>query len=80
MTNFKKRRLIDEPLPEERIRVARAAYFGLCEYFDRKVGQLLDKRTELTRDMHLLTAWGQTVQPLHEDTLPVEDVEDVVRC
>ena len=46
VTNFKKRRLIDEPLPEERIRVARAAYFGLCEYFDRKVGQLLDKLDE----------------------------------
>ena len=43
VTNFKKRRLIDEPLPAERIRVARAAYFGLCEYFDRKVGQLLDQ-------------------------------------
>ena len=42
VTNFKKHRGIAEPLPEERIRVARAAYFGLCEYFDRKVGQLLD--------------------------------------
>ena len=46
MTNFKKRRFIDEPLPKERIRVARAAYLGLCEYFDRKVGQLLDKLDE----------------------------------
>ncbi len=46
VTNFKKRRLIDEPLPKERIRVARAAYFGLCEYFDRKVGQLLDQLDE----------------------------------
>ena len=46
MTRFKKHRGIDEPLPAERIRVARAAYFGLCEYFDRKVGQLLDKLDE----------------------------------
>ena len=46
VTHFKKRRLIDEPLPKERIRVARAAYLGLCEYFDSKVGQLLDKLDE----------------------------------
>lgn len=31
-----------EPLPEERVRVARAAYFGLCEQFDCCVGQVLD--------------------------------------
>jgi choline-sulfatase len=46
VSQFKKRRNIHEPLPEERIRVARAAYFGLCEYFDRKVGQLLDTLDE----------------------------------
>ena len=34
VTHFKKNRLLTDPLPEERIRVARAAYFGLCEYFD----------------------------------------------
>jgi len=39
--NFKKRRKIDVPLPAERIRVARAAYYGLCEYFDTQVGRLL---------------------------------------
>ena len=44
--NFKKRRGLDQPLPLERIKVARAAYFGLCEYFDRKVGQILDKLDE----------------------------------
>ena len=38
------------------------------------------RSAELTRDAQVLTAWGQAVQPLHEDTLPVEDVEDVVRC
>ena len=46
VTHFKKRRKIHEPLPEERIKVARAAYFGLCEYFDQKVGQILDKLDE----------------------------------
>ena len=44
--NFKKRRGLDRPLPLERIKVARAAYFGLCEYFDRKVGQIMDKLDE----------------------------------
>jgi choline-sulfatase len=39
--DFKKNRKIDVPLPPERIRVARAAYLGLCEYFDRQVGRLL---------------------------------------
>jgi choline-sulfatase len=39
---YRKSRRIDEPLPEERTRIARAAYFALCEYTDRLVGQLLD--------------------------------------
>ena len=42
--------------------------------------QVAQRSAELTRDAQVLTAWGQTVQPLHEDTLPVADVEDVVRC
>ena len=32
------------------------------------------------RDAEVLEAWGRAVQPVHEDTLAVEDVEDVVRC
>jgi len=43
---FKEMRGIAEPLPEERIRVARAAYYGLCEYFDRQVGRVLDTLAE----------------------------------
>lgn len=35
------RRLTDPPLPEERIRVARAAYYGLCEHIDSLIGQVL---------------------------------------
>ena len=46
VTRFKEHRGIDEPLPEERIRVARAAYFGLCEYFDRQVGRVLEALEE----------------------------------
>ncbi len=46
ITNFKKRRRLDQPLPMERIKVARAAYFGLCEYLDSKVGMILDKMDE----------------------------------
>jgi choline-sulfatase len=36
------RGLLEPPLEEERIRIARAAYFALCEHFDVQVGKLLD--------------------------------------
>ncbi|MBN1349746.1 sulfatase-like hydrolase/transferase [candidate division KSB1 bacterium] len=36
------RGILSPPLLEERIRIARAAYFGLCEYFDSLIGQVLD--------------------------------------
>lgn len=39
---FRAERDILRPVPDERVRVARAAYFGLCEYFDRQVGRVLD--------------------------------------
>ena len=39
---FKELRGLYPPLDEERIRVARAAYFGLCEYFDMLSGRVLD--------------------------------------
>ena len=43
ITRFRSERGILEPeLPEERIRVARAAYFAMCESIDRMIGQLLD--------------------------------------
>jgi len=38
---FRELRGILEPLPEERVRVARAAYYGLCEHFDSLIGQVL---------------------------------------
>ncbi len=36
------RGILDPPLEEQRIRVARAAYYGLCEHLDGQVGQVLD--------------------------------------
>ena len=39
---FRAERDILRPVPDERVRVARAAYFGLCEYFARQVGRVLD--------------------------------------
>ena len=43
---FKMLRGLYPPLDEERIRVARAAYFGLCEYFDTLAGRVLDTLKE----------------------------------
>ena len=43
---FKQLRGLYPPLDEERIRVARAAYFGLCEYFDALAGRVLDTLAE----------------------------------
>ena len=43
---MKKLRHIDEPLTEHQIRVARAAYYGMCELFDASVGRVLDKLDE----------------------------------
>lgn len=38
---FRRHRDIETPLPPERVRVARAAYCGMCEYLDRQVGRVL---------------------------------------
>ena len=40
--HFKKVRGIEEPLTFEQIRVARAAYYGMCEYIDGLIGRILD--------------------------------------
>jgi choline-sulfatase len=39
---FRADRDILEPLPEERIRVARAAYYAMTEYVDRRMGTVLE--------------------------------------
>ena len=44
--DMKKLRHIDEPLTEHQIRVARAAYYGMCELFDASVGRVLEKLDE----------------------------------
>jgi choline-sulfatase len=43
---FKSLRGLYPPLDDERIRVARAAYFGLCEYFDTLAGRVIDTLAE----------------------------------
>ena len=40
------RGILDPPLDDERIRVARAAYFAVCEFFDGLVGRILDSLDE----------------------------------
>lgn len=44
--DMKKLRNVDEPLTEQQIRVARAAYYGMCEMLDNSIGQILDKLDE----------------------------------
>lgn len=46
------REILDPPLSEERIRVARAAYYGLCEHIDSLIGEVLSTldSTGLSRD------------------------------
>jgi len=52
VTAYKRSRGILDPLPPERIRVARAAYYGMCEYFDQQIGHVLHtlEETGLARD------------------------------
>jgi choline-sulfatase len=38
------------------------------------------RSAQLERDSKLISAWGGEVLPEHPDTLPVPDVEEVVRC
>ena len=40
---YRKSRRIDVPLEERRVRIARAAYFGLCERIDQLIGRVLDR-------------------------------------
>ncbi len=40
------RNILDPPLPEERIRIALAAYYALCEYSDQLIGQVLNAVNE----------------------------------
>lgn len=51
------RGILDPPLPEERIRIARAAYFALCEYFDRRIGEVLETLAETGLDRNTLVIY-----------------------
>lgn len=53
---FREVRNILEPLSEKQVRVARAAYYGLCEHFDSLIGQVLDTldETGLTKNTIVL--------------------------
>ncbi len=52
ITRYRKMRGILEPLPDERIRIARAAYYGLCEHIDSLIGNVMDTldKTGLSKD------------------------------
>ncbi len=44
---YRRFRGVGEPaVPAERVRIIRAAYYGLCEYVDRSVGKILDALKE----------------------------------
>ena len=58
VTFRRQRGILEPPLTQEQVRVARAAYFGLCEYLDQQVGRVLDKLddTGLSQDTLVLYA------------------------
>lgn len=54
---FKQLRGLYPPLDDERIRVARAAYFGMCEYLDQQIGHILQTLTETGQDQNTLVIY-----------------------
>ncbi|MDE2797192.1 MAG: sulfatase-like hydrolase/transferase [Gemmatimonadota bacterium] len=54
---FKQIRGLYPPLDEERIRVARAAYFGMCEYLDLQIGHILQTLRETGLDRNTLVIY-----------------------
>ena len=54
---FKQLRGLLPPLSEDRIRIARAAYFGLCEYFDTQIGRVLRKLEETGLDRNTVVIY-----------------------
>ena len=51
---FKQLRGLYPPLDDERIRVARAAYFGMCEYLDRQIGRIVQSMRDTGLDKNTL--------------------------
>ena len=54
---FKQLRGLYPPLDEDRIRVARAAYFGMCEYLDLQIGRILQTLRETGLDRNTLVIY-----------------------
>lgn len=54
---FKQLRGLYPPLDKERIRVARAAYFGMCEYLDLQIGRILQTLRETGLDRNTLVIY-----------------------
>lgn len=54
---FKQLRGLYPPLDDERIRVARAAYFGMCEYLDQQIGHILQTLRETGQDQNTLVIY-----------------------
>ena len=46
-------------------------------YKDWNPAYILEETANLDRDYRLISSWGQTVQPIHEDAVPVPDVENI---
>src|SRR5690606_33017173 len=51
------RGILDPPLPDERVRIARAAYFALCELIDQYIGRILDTLAETGLDRTTLVIY-----------------------
>jgi len=54
---FQEQRGIAEPLPAERIRVARAAYLGICEHLDAQIGRILAALDDTGLDRNTLVVY-----------------------
>jgi len=54
---FKQLRGLYPPLSDERIRVARAAYFGMCEYLDQQIGHILQTLHDTGQDQNTLVIY-----------------------
>jgi choline-sulfatase len=54
---FKEIRGLYPPLDDERVRVARAAYHGMCEFLDRQVGRILQTLADTGLDRNTLVIY-----------------------
>ncbi len=57
ITRYRRIRGIQDPLPEERVRILRAAYYALCEYMDNSIGRILNSLEENGLDQNTLVIY-----------------------